>query len=322
MKRFIVGLLISGILFYLAFRGVDWKAFREGFTHIDYRYLLPVIPLLLLIQWMRSYRWGLILKPIKRVDQGTLFSITCVGLMGVLLFPARAGEFLRPYLISQKKEIDLRSALATVVVERVLDGLTIMGFFIWVILFLPVPLWIHRAGYLSFAVFLPFFFFLLLVVKRKDGTLSLIRILTKGFPKRFQNGIQTFIGSFAEGLQILPDLRGLGLGLGLSLIIWALMGLVYYILLQSFHMNLPLIAGYAVLVLVVIGVMIPGAPGFVGNFHLSCVLGLSLFGIPKSEALSYSIINHLIVVLFTVALGVIFLPRVNIPWPSLFKNRK
>ena len=71
-----------------------------------------------------------------------------------------------------------------------------------------------------------------------------------------------------------------------------------------------------------IGVMIPGAPGFIGNFHLSCVLGLSLFGIPRSVALSYAIVNHLIVVLFTVTLGVIFLPRAKISWPHRFKYRK
>lgn len=322
MKRFVISLLISGILFYFAFKGVDWGTFKESLSHIDYRYLLGVLPILLLIQWMRSYRWGLILKPIKKVDQGTLFSITSVGFMGILLLPARTGELLRPYLISQQKGVGLRAALATVVVERVLDGLTIMGFFVLVILSIPLPLWVHRAGYFSFALFLSLLFLLFLVVTRKEGTLSVVRILTRRLPKGVQNGVETFISSFAEGLQILPSLRSFGLGVGLSLIIWALMGLVFYILLQSFHIRLPLIASYTVLVIVVIGVMIPGAPGFVGNFHLSCVLGLSLFGIPKTEALSYSIINHLIVVLFTLVLGVIFLPRVNISWPSFFKNRK
>ena len=158
MKRFVISLFISGILFYFAFRGVDWSAFKEALGHMDYSYLLVVVPLLLLIQWIRSYRWGLLLRPIKKIDQSTLFSVTSVGFMGILLLPARTGELLRPYLISQKKEIDFRSALATVVVERVLDGLTIMGFFVWIILFIPLPLWVHRAGYLSFAVFLSLLF--------------------------------------------------------------------------------------------------------------------------------------------------------------------
>src|SRR5512137_1208641 len=99
MKRFLVSLAISGILFYFAFKGVDWKAFKEGFVHMDCAYLLLVIPLLFSVQWLRSYRWGLILKPLKKIDQGTLFCVTSVGLMGVLLLPARTGELLRPYLI-------------------------------------------------------------------------------------------------------------------------------------------------------------------------------------------------------------------------------
>lgn len=298
MKRFIIGLFISGLLSYFAFKGVDWTILKERLTQMNYRYLLSVILLNLLIQWMRSYRWGLILKPIKALDQRTLFSITSVGLMGVILLPARTGEFLRPYLISQQKQVDLRSALATVVVERVLDGLTIMGFFVWVILFIPLPPWFHRAGYLCLAVFLSALSLLIFAVKWKEGTLNLVQSLTKVFPRRTQNAIHAFIYSFTQGLQILPDWRRIGVAISLSLAIWALMGLILYILFQCIHFKLPLIAAYVVLVIVVIGVMIPGAPGFVGNFHLFCILGLSLFGIPRSEALSYSIISHLMQVSF------------------------
>lgn len=322
MKRFLISLLISGVLFYFAFRGVDWNAFKDGFAQIEYGYLLVVVPLLLLIQWIRSYRWGLLLKPIKEIDQSTLFSISSVGFMAILLLPARTGELLRPYLISQQKGVDVRSALATVVVERILDSLTITGFLVWIIFFIPVPLWVHRAGYLSFAVFFSLLLFLFLVATRKERTLNLLRILTRRLPEKLQRGLQTFVTTFAEGLQVLPDLRSFGLGIGLSLIIWILMGLVFYILFQTFQLRLPLIAAYAVLVLIVIGITIPGAPGFVGNFHFFYVLGLSLFGIPRSEAFSYAVVNHLVVVLFTVTLGVIFLPRLNISWPKLFKKRK
>lgn len=216
MKRFIIGLLISGLLSYFAFKGVDWTILKESLTQMDYRYLLSVIPLNLLIQWMRSYRWGLILKPIKALDQGTLFSITSVGLMGGILLPARTGEFLRSHLISQQKQVDLRLALATVVVERVLDGLTIMGFFVWVILFIPLPPWVHRAGYLCLAVFLSALSLLIFAVKWKEGTLNLVRSLTKVFPRRTQNAIHAFIYSFTQGLQILPNWKRIGVAIGLS----------------------------------------------------------------------------------------------------------
>lgn len=319
MKRFLVTLLISGILFYFAFRGVDWNAFKEGFGQIDYPYLLMVVPLLLLIQWVRSYRWGLLLKPIKKIDQSILFPITSVGFMAILLLPARAGELLRPYLISQQKGVDVRSALATIVVERILDSLTIIAFLVWIIFFIPVPLWVRRAGYLSFAIFFSLLVFLFLVATRKEQALNLLRVLTRKLPERLQMELQAFVTTFAEGLQILPDLASFGLGIGLSFLIWALMGLVFYISFSAFHMDLPLIAAYAVLVLIVIGITIPTAPGFVGNYHLFCVLGLSLFGIPRSEAFSYAILNHLITVLFTVGLGVLFLPSVKLSWPSFLK---
>lgn len=58
MKRFLLGLLISGILSYFAFRGLDWVTLKRGLFEMNYSYFFLAIPLLLTIQWIRSYRWA------------------------------------------------------------------------------------------------------------------------------------------------------------------------------------------------------------------------------------------------------------------------
>jgi hypothetical protein len=62
------------------------------------------------------------------------------------------------------------------------------------------------------------------------------------------------------------------------------------------------------MVIIILGITIPTAPGFVGNWHFFCILGLSLFGIPKTDALTYAIVLHFLSIGIIVVLGLIFLP--------------
>jgi uncharacterized membrane protein YbhN (UPF0104 family) len=75
-------------------------------------------------------------------------------------------------------------------------------------------------------------------------------------------------------------------------------------------------------VLTTLGIMVPTAPGFVGNFHLFCIVGLAIFGIPKSEALSFAILLHFIQIGLVGIMGVAFIPLVRIPFFELFAEKK
>jgi uncharacterized membrane protein YbhN (UPF0104 family) len=62
------------------------------------------------------------------------------------------------------------------------------------------------------------------------------------------------------------------------------------------------------MVILLIGIAIPTAPGFIGNWHYACILGLTLFGIPKADALTFAIIYHFLSIAIVIVLGLIFLP--------------
>jgi uncharacterized membrane protein YbhN (UPF0104 family) len=65
---------------------------------------------------------------------------------------------------------------------------------------------------------------------------------------------------------------------------------------------------FVVMIVLIIGIAIPTAPGFIGNWHFACILGLSLFGVAKPEAFSFAVVYHFLSMAFTITLGVIFLP--------------
>ena len=320
----LLGILVSLFFIWLAFRGTDVAGIKSSFKTVNYLYLIPVLFLTIIVQILRSYRWGVILEPLEKINQWTLFSITAVGFMAISLLPWRMGEFARPYLISRKSTIKMGSSLATILVERIFDMLTLMMVLLLVLMMVELPAWLFRSACsILIVVILLLFFLIFLVVKRDLSVKGVDRVISK-LPKTLSSRAMGLFHSFLDGLQILPDLKKTFYLAFLSAVIWSLVALSSYILFSSFTsmLGLPLAAAYAVLAITALGVTLPTAPGFVGNFHYSCVLALMLFGIPKNDALTYAILLHFVQIMITILLGLIFLPSIKVPLPSIFKGGK
>ena len=101
-KKIIIGILLSLILVYLSIRGVDINNALNNLKKIKPSFIAAFIAAILIMQFLRSYRWGVILSPLQKIDQLSLFSVTSVGFLAVVGIPARLGELARPYLIAQK----------------------------------------------------------------------------------------------------------------------------------------------------------------------------------------------------------------------------
>ncbi len=98
---------------------------------------------------------------------------------------------------------------------------------------------------------------------------------------------------------------------------WLILAVYYWLLLWACGIVLPLEAGLVLMVVAAFGAAVPAAPGFVGTFQYAIILGLSLFSIPKGEALGFSIIAHLAQLLPVIGVGLITLMRSGLPlWPA------
>jgi hypothetical protein len=318
----LLGLAVGAFFIWLALRGTDLEGVKASFKAANYLYLIPIVVLSIIVQMVKSYRWGVILEPLEKIDQGTLFSITSVGFMAISLLPVRMGELVRPYLISRKSTIKLGSSLATIVVERIFDMLTLMILLLFVLMTVELPEWVFRTAYSILLIIIPFLVLLIfLAVNREISAKGLDRLVGK-LPHTFSSRLMKLFHSFLDGLQILPDWKKTVYLSFLSLCIWCLVGLATYILFSSLASmsELPLAAAYAVLIITALGVALPTAPGFIGNYHFSCVVGLTLFGIPKTDALTFAIILHFIQLSVVIVLGLVCLPFIKVPLSSLFKS--
>ena len=110
--KVVLGTVISVVLLYLAFRNIRWDEFSGVLGRLHYGYFAVAFGLNILGHYVRSYRWKFMLAPMKPVSTASAFNATALGFMANNLLPARAGEFIRAYLIGRKEKVGAAGALS------------------------------------------------------------------------------------------------------------------------------------------------------------------------------------------------------------------
>ena len=324
MKKLVLGIILSAILVYLSMRGVEYKEILKGLQNANYIFLFPAIILFLSLSLLRSLRWGVILSPLEEIGQRKLFPITCIGFMAIALIPMRIGELVRPYLISTKSRIPLTSSLATILVERVLDGITLLSILFFVIFACNVPGWLIKVGQSFFGIFLILASLMLFFRFRKDLALRALSPLLNKLPKQISARIETLIGNLVEGFGIISSPKKFIYAILLSLLIWVFSALAIYCLYFFQGLHLPLFSSFVVLVVTAIGISLPTAPGFLGNFQFGCIMALLIFGVSKSDAFAFSMVYYLLGIGINILLGLVFLASMGISLDEIregFRNK-
>jgi glycosyltransferase 2 family protein len=307
-KKLIFGIVLGIALIYLSVRGINLHDTVSDLKKINLGYAALSVLFILLMQVLRSYRWGVILQPIEKIDQFTLLSVTCVGFLAIAAIPARIGELARPYLIAKKSSVKMSSALGTVIVERVLDGISVLTITIVVLFLQDLPSWMINSGIIFFIVTILMIVCIMGLIWRRETAIKIINRTLNRLPGKFAHKIDELIHHFIDGFQVITNIKMLLYLFFLSAVIWLVDVAAIYILLFSFGFDLPILASFIVMIVLIAGIAIPTAPGFIGNWHYACILGLSLFGVAKPEAFSFAVVYHFLSISIVVVLGVIFLP--------------
>ena len=136
--RLLVGALLAVLLLFFVFRGMDWSALGTALKDAHLAPLVGVVLLTVAAYFTRAWRWGFLLAPLGHVPFKDLISATYVGFASGFLIP-RAQEFVRPWLISRRHPIPLSAGFATVVLERLIDLITVLVLFGIYLFVLPTP---------------------------------------------------------------------------------------------------------------------------------------------------------------------------------------
>jgi uncharacterized protein (TIRG00374 family) len=304
-----LGLAVGASFLWLAVRNVDFGRFLGAMRQADYGYVLLSVAVLMLAHVMRALRQRYFLAPVKLVDARSLFSALMVGYAANSFVPAHLGEFLRAFVLGKRQSISASAAFASIVVERLLDMLSLIAAMALVLIVHPFPEWVEQSAYLLLAGSLLTVALLLAAKRFEPQTAALLRTLARPLPESVGRRLESVAANFLAGFTPLQSAGHYVLVAALSAGIWLCYVGVYYICLEAFNFiadyRLPWYVGMVVLVLTTISVVVPSTPGYVGTYHYLCQVALVMFAVPASEALSFAVVAHAVNLLPVTVAGLI-----------------
>jgi uncharacterized protein (TIRG00374 family) len=297
--------LLGAFFLYLAFKDISFSELLRGLRRFDPLYLLPATVVLIMIQWMRAVRFGIILRPFCRLGMKDLWDIMNIwgGLNMVL--PARLAEFVKPYLVRQSGA-SFSGGVGAIMVERFFDLLGLLSLLALVLWTAPgIPSRYTLLGKVLLVGLSAGYAAVLLVLARRETAQRIVERLVARLPERVASLIGDSFQRIMEGLGIMAS-PGRALSVfGCSIVIWVLFAGMTYLFLRAFSIDVPILAAITIQVFICFGVALPSAPGFIGTFHAACRLALSLFGVAVVPAVSFATVYHVFTLVASVGLGII-----------------
>ncbi len=324
-KRWLIwlGLAISAIFLYLAFREIDYAELWQTLKEIRLFWLLPGLISYFIGVLVRTWRWQYLLKPQRKIRIKTLFPIINIGYMGNNVFPLRMGEVLRAVVLKRREDVSISGSLATIVVERIFDAVVIVGFVLLnlgQLTNLPNQTNFAQLGNLATWAVVIFLvglsIFIMIAMFPKPAMTLAHRIITKLIPKRWQESTINIFDRFLEGLMSLRSPIDALMIFLTSILIWLLETVLYWSVNQSLGLDLNfsqlmLLNGVVNLVL-----LIPAAPGGLGTFDAAGRAMLEAYGIASEPALGYTLLLRIALWVPITLLGSIYFVHEGLEWTT------
>jgi glycosyltransferase 2 family protein len=344
-RQFIIGLIISLAFFALAIVDIRLDQVWQALLDAEYWALIPALVLYFIGVWVRALRWRILLRPLlPKLTLRRTFEVEVIGYMANNVLPARIGELVRAYVLSLREGIRKTATLATILVERIFDGITMVGFaaavILWVLLRDPDALQVgptHRLGtfisemsvplIVATALFLGAIVAFLVVASSPSLMQRLAAFFFRFLPGRLEQRANRLLTSFIAGLQALRSLPSTLAVLGLSVVAWLFEAGMYYVIgtwgfgltddggrILPFYVYMLATAG------VNLATLIPQGPGYIGVFEaVAKGVLVGAFGVAENPALSYVLVLHAALLIPVTLLGFFYMARESMSYSDLVK---
>jgi len=326
-------LILTIVFLVLFFRNSDpggvWSLVRS--TNVAWLLCGFVANFLALV--CRAERWRTILDPDHMPPFYPTFFATALGFMTSTILPIRAGDVVRPALISRRTNIRFSAALGTVLTERVLDLMSILILFLTFVatsgrrfatdprtashfVYIKTAAILAAIGVLVLGGFVVGLFFSRAFVRRAHGWLA------RFFPARFRESWMNFFDSFVSSLDIASQPAALARVVLFTAAIWIFLCSQFFFVVLALGHPLPFTSSFFVTGMTIIGLMVP-TPGGVGGFHKACQIALTNFyGFSIDASVAAALLFHLVGVLPVIMTGVILFLREGLTWKQLSRIRE
>lgn len=353
LRRVGIGMVVSGVCLYFVLRGVDWGQVWVHLSEVDLLMFSLSMLLMLAAYFLMSWRWHHLITPLNvthtsaspapsetppevlsfSVDStqprpgSAAPGVSLLNLYGKMMtgyffnafFPARGGDLVRAYLLSRRTGLRKTTVLATIVIEKALDGMALLVMLLTALLLLPptgnraVDLiapdalaWIAGLGLIAAFGGMALFYLhsdrLARLLERIMGKLPL--------PVRLQRLPVRLVETFAGGMHVFRSPNPLFKSALISLLVWVVVALMFSAALASFRSPFPPeLTGVAGLMLatglVNLGLLVPALPGNVGTYEALVVAVMAFFRVDKELAVAFALVFHIGQLVTTLAVGIV-----------------
>lgn len=326
MKRLqlVLGIAISAFFLWLALRGLHlqevWKALQFG----QYYWLIPSVGVYFLAVWARTWRWHYLLRPLKVIRIRRLFPVVVIGYMGNNVYPFRAGEVLRSYVLRRRENVAMSASMATVIVERVFDGLVMLIFVFAALPLAPIPNQnIRQIVIMASVVFFGALILFFAMAAMPQRALSFFEILANAFlPPRVRLPLLEMAHLFLDGLESLRSFRSVLMIFVTSIVIWLLEVVKYWFIMHAFPFEVSFFALMLMNGVVNLATTLPSAPGYVGTFDAPGIAILEMYGVEAVIAAAYTLVLHAALWLPITLLGIYYMIREGMGWSDFDRAKE
>jgi uncharacterized protein (TIRG00374 family) len=319
------GFALAALLLGLFFWRTDWEELRTAFLRARVGHLAAAFFVVFMSFWLRAVRWGYLLAPVGRTALWSRLSTFMEGYAVTNLLPGRVGEVVRPWLLSRDEpHVPFSSALATIVVERILDMLTVTAFLgVYLALYakgvegetlrhtlrtgavVALALVVAGLGVLGYAFF------------RREAAVRAMEKIFRFFPEHVRTRLDAPLHRFLDGLAVLgrrelfaPLLLG-------SAAMWLVIAFYTWLALLSVGVD----TGFSSMLLLIpvsaIGILLP-TPGGVGGYHAAAQVALvDVCGVASGEAAAGILLAHGISYVPLSVWGMFLLSKRGLGWRVL-----
>lgn len=279
-----------GFLF-LALRGIQlaelWAALRQA----DYWWLIPGVLITVALLFLKGWRWQLLFLPEYRLPYWSVFTAMCAGYLASNVLPGRAGELVRLVLLASEEKVSAARTLSTIVVERLLDILSLLIILLLLLPFVHLPEDMTRGAQALGAVALVAAAGMVVLSFWKERVLGWAHAILGRVRFLDRAGIYAALGHLIDGFAALRGRLGLLL-IGTSFLAWAGVVGMAWASAQAVHLSAPVTAMVFAVVVTTLGMLLPSTPGYIGVFHYLVTVALAAFFVPKEQALTFALVWH------------------------------
>ncbi len=311
--HYFTGIAISGAILVWLLASMDWKKVISALAEVQLWPFIPATVLFLGHLFLRAWRWKYLLPGEEKPPIPLLFDCLTTGNLASYVLPLRAGEFVRPYMLTRKTKIAFPTTFTSIVIERFFDLSLVLMSFALMIAFVPgIPAIIYKGAFALGALAIAILLFLITGAFLPFQVQRVAAFVLQPLPEALRKKIERFLDGLLSATAVVRNPRRLAIIIAMSIAVWASIYLCYQVFIALFGISGTLWMGTAVGVITALAVAAPSAPGFIGVYEAGCIAALVLFGVNEETGVAFAIITHAYQYLLIVGLGFFSLYRQNL----------